>query len=442
MCVRLRPALGLIASVVVAGTAAAQGVNLADRVKPGDCFKYEIGLAVEGKLKVDRDGRPDTIPLSAKASHMFVERVEAVEGRGGVGKAVRHYAVAGSETNTGGEWGRRELAADRKLIVAQRTADGSLHFSPDGPLGRDELELVAEHFDTLVLPALLPGKAVNPGDTWPVGPEATQHACHFEGLIKGELVGKLTEAKDGAATFTITGTAEGVEAGAAVKVTVVAVGRFDTVSGRLTELRWEQTDDRGQGPASPASEVTAVITLKRIPLADDPKEVGADARAKLPADGTPPEALTKLRYTDPAGRFRFVYTRDWHVVGRTGDHLVLRLLDKGEFTAQATVTVWKKAAPGQHSAPAEFQEAVAKLPGWQAEQVLADTTLPADAGRWLYRLTARGRQDGLPVVQSFFLLAGPTGDQLAVSVVARAEKADQVGTRDLGLVSAIQFGPK
>ncbi|MFO0847096.1 MAG: hypothetical protein U0871_00860 [Gemmataceae bacterium] len=439
MRVRIRPALGLLALVATAGHAAAQGVNLTDPVKPGDCFKYEISLAVEGKLKVDRDGKPDAIPLAARAAHTFVERVEAVEARGGVGKALRHYATAGSESAVGAERGKRDLGADRKLIVAQRTADGSLHFSPDGPLGRDELELVAEHFDTLVLPALLPGKEVKPGDAWPVGPEATQHACHFEGLIKGDLAGKLTEVKDGAAAFTITGIAEGVETGAVVKVSVTAAGKFDVASGRITELKWEQTDDRGQGPASPASEVKAVISLKRTPLAEEPKELGPDARAKLPADGKPTDVLTQLRYADPAGRYQFVYARDWHVVGRTGDHLVLRLLDKGEFTAQATVTVWKKAAAGQHATPAEFQEAVAKLPGWQAEEVLADGPVSTDPGRWLYRLTARGRQDGLPVVQTFFLLAGSSGDQLAVTILARAEKAAQVGTRDLALTNAIEF---
>jgi hypothetical protein len=404
-------------------------VTLADEPKPGDCFRYELALTVDGKLKVERDGKPDAIPLKARAAHVFVERFEAP------GRALRHYSTAASESEVGFERSRRELAADRHLI-AVRSASGP--FSPDGPLTREELELVAEHFDTLALPGLLPGREVKPGETWAVDPETVRLACQFEAVAKADLTGKLGEVKDGVAAFAITGTAEGVEAGAGAKVTVNASGKYDVTVKRLTELTWEQTDDREQGPASPASEVKATLVLKRTAVAE-PKELAAEVRAKVPADAT--EAHTRLRYADPDGRFRFDYPREWKVVGRTRDHLVLRLVEKGEFTAQATFAVWKKADPGKHADPAEFKKALGQVPGWEPEEVLADAAVPAE-GRWLYRVTARGKQDGLPVVQAFYLLAGPGGDQIAVTVLARAEKAATVGARDLALVTAIEFPKK
>ena len=441
MTLRLRRWVGLFALLVAGGPAFAQ-VNLSEEVKPGDCFRYEITLSVDGKMKVDREGKLEAIPLKAKAAHTFLERVDSADARGGVGRSLRHYQSASSESEAGPDRNKRELSADRRLVVAQRTAEGSQHFSPDGPLYREELELVAEHFDTLCIPALLPGKELKPGDTWTVGPEATQHACLFGGLIKAALVGKLVEVKDGVALFEITGPAEGIEAGAHAKLTVSAKGKYDLAAKRLVELTWEQTDDRGQGPASPASEVKATIAVKRTPLAEEPKELSADARAKVPADGKVPELATLLRYADPDGRYQFTYPRDWHVVGRTRDHLVIRLLEKGEFVAQATVTTWKKADPGQHSNPEEFKKLLGQLPGWEPEQVLTDGAIPTDAGRWLYRISARGKQDGLAVIQTFYLLAGPAGDQLAVTVLARQEKAAKVGTRDLELVNAVEFPAK
>jgi hypothetical protein len=429
----------LVAALLTAPTAFAQAVHLADSVKAGDCFRYQITLNVAGKLKVERDGKPDPIPLKATASHAFVERIAATDALGGIGRALRHYSAAGSEGEVGSERRRRELAADRRLIVAQRAAVGSLHFSPDGPLTREELELVAEHFDTLCVPALVPGTDLKPGETWTLRPETTQAACLFEGLIKSELTGKLTEVKDGVAFFTITGTAEGVEAGAIAKVTVSATGKYDIAAKRVTELTWTQTDDRGQGPASPATEVKATITLKRTPLGAEPKELGEAARAKVPADGAVPERLTLLRYADPTGRYQFVYPRDWHIVGRTKEHLVLRLLDNGEFVAQVTLTSWKKAAPGQHASPEEFKKILAQLPGWAPDEILGDGVVPATAGRWLYRVAAKGKQDGLDVVQTFYLLAAPDGGQMAATVLARQEKAAKLGTRDLALVNAIEL---
>ena len=183
----------------------------------------------------------------------------------------------------------------------------------------------------------------------------------------------------------------------------------------------------------------ATITLKRTPLAEEPKELSAEVRAKVPADGQVPGLATLLRYADPDGRYQFTYPRDWHVVGRTRDHLVLRLLDKGEFVAQATVTTWKKADPGRHADPEEFKKLLGQLPGWQPEEV-ADRRADPDRRRPVaVPGDGRGKQDELAVVQTFYLLAGPAGDQLAVTVLARQEKAAKVGTRDLELVNAMEF---
>jgi hypothetical protein len=152
--------------------------------------------------------------------------------------------------------------------------------------------------------------------------------------------------------------------------------------------------------------------------------------------------MTALRYADPKGRYQFVYPRDWHITGQADPHLVLRLIDKGEFITQATVSVWKKAEPGKHATADEFKKLVAELPGWTVEQVIEDAELPTDAGRWLYRVTAVGKMQDLPVVQSFHLLAGPQGDQIVVTFAMKPEKVKAVGTRDAGLVNAIEFGAK
>lgn len=432
--------VGFITSCLVSASAFAQGVLLGEEIKPGDHFRYEIGLTVEGKMKVERNGRLDAIALRAKATHAFVERADAADARGGVGRVIRRYQTAASEAEVGAERSKRELGADRRLVVAQRTTEGALHYSPDGPLSRDELELVAEHFDTLCLAGLLPAKELKPGETWKVGDEAVQYACLFEGLLKADVAGKFVEVKDGVAVFTITGTAEGIESGAQAKVAITATGKFDPAAKRITELTWEQTDDRAQGPASPASEVKAVVTLKRTALAEEPKELAAEVRAKVPADGKVPPLLVHLRYADPEGRYQFVYPRDWHIVGRTKDHLVLRLLDKGEFAAQAAVTMWKKMEPGKHTEPGDFKKSLLQVPGWAVESILEEGVVPTEAGRWLYRVAAKGKQDGLPVVQTFHLLAGPNGDQVTVSVLVALEKAEKLGSRDVALVNAISFG--
>ena len=425
----------LLAVLLCSAPAFAQTVKLGEDLQPGEYHRYELELSVGGKLKI---GKAEGLPLRAEASHRFVERIEATDARGGAGKVIRHYDKAKSTTVVGGEKSARELAADRRLTFAGRTDSGTLHYSPLGPLSRDELELIAEHFDTMVLAGLLPNKEIKVGETWALVSEATQYACQFEGITKNELTGTLVSVEAGVARFTIAGKAEGVEAGAATKTAVLASGAFDLKSSRITELNWEQTDDRGQGPASPAAEVTATVKLTRAVLPEEPKELSIAVREKFPAGKVPPEA-TLLRHADPDGKYSFIYPREWVIVGRTDEHLVIRLVEKAEFIAQVTLSAWKKAEPGRHATAEEFKASFAKLPGWEPAETTEDGAVTAPAGHWLYKVGAKGKQNGTEVLQTFYLFAGPNGDQIAVTVVASPDKGGKTTAREGQLLGAIVF---
>lgn len=419
MPVRLAALLMVFA---VARPGLAQSVTLAETVKPGDSFRYAVDLDLTGQMTVLGDGgKPQPLALAAKARHRFAERAVA-------GGAVRQYAEAVASGVVAGEKSDRALPADRRTVVV-----GPAPYSPAGPLTRDELDLVTDHFDPACLPGLLPGRAVAVGDTWPVGNDAARVAGLFDALSKNALTGTLTAVADGIATFTVGGTADGIENGGPVALTISATGKFHLATSRVVELTWKQTDDRGQGPVSPAAKVEATITLKREVLGTPPAELAA-----VPAAGPSPELLA-LRHADPRGRYTLVYPREWHVTGQTDAHLVLRLLDRGEFVAQATVTAWRKAAAGKHDAPDEFKKALGGAAGWVVGRVTEDGERPTDGGRWVYRVAAEGKMDGVPAVQAFHLVAGPNGDQVVVTVAAPVEKAKALAGRDLGLVGGIRF---
>lgn len=424
--------------LVVGSPAFAQPVPLAEAAKPGDCSKYTIDLQLMGNLILTQEGGGrQPIKLEARGRHVFAERTLAVDG-GLPQKSARFYETATASATVGGERFDRSLPPDRRLVATHRGPDGLLCYSPAGPVTRDELDLVGEQFNPQCLPGLLPGRDVNPNDAWPIGDAAAQAAGQFDRLTKNALVGKLTGVTGGFATFAIEGTAEGTEAGGKVTLTVSAVGKFEIASRRVTELTWKQKDDRGESPVSPASQVEAIVTLRREALPAVPPELADAALAGIPPAAVPP-ALLNLRHADPKGRYTLTYPRDWHVTGQTDTHLILRLLDRGEFITQATVSLWKTVAAGQHSPPDEFKKAVAAVPGWTLTRVMEEGELPSPPGRWLYRLTAEGKMDNRPVVQTFYLLAGPTGDQLVVTVATRPEKVPAVAGRDLGLVNAIEF---
>jgi hypothetical protein len=430
----------VVVLLAVARLAAAQTYPLAEPVQAGDCCKLHLEMTLTGELKVVRDGKPVPLKLTAAAHHDFAERVLDVGKAGLAEKTARVYDRAQATIGVGDEHSERALRKERRLMVAQRHADQYVVYSPAGPLTREELELTAEHLDTLFLTGLLPGKPVAVGETWKVGNAVAQALCSFEGLTEQSLSCKLEEVKDNAARVSVTGTATGIELGAMVKLTVDATYRFDLAHRHLAELEWHQKDDREQGPASPATSVETATKLARSAI-DEPEDLTDVKLVSVPSGYDVPPPLLALDYTDAKARFNLSHGRDWQIVGQTDEHLVMRLMEQGDFVAQVTITPWTADANKKHMSADDFKEAMARTPGWEMEQELqaGEVPVPADDGRWIYRVSALGKMDGLDVMQNFYLVAGPDGKQVVLLFTLTPKKAQKLADRDLTMACSLDF---
>src|SRR5262249_52843267 len=157
----------------------AQSYTLSETPKAGECFRYHIEMTLAGELHIRQNGKIVPIKLEASATHEFPERI-LVPGAGGlVLKTARFYDKAQAAINAGGEKSERSLRADRRLSVAQRHKEQSSVYSPAGPLTREELDLIAEDFDTLSILGVLPAKPVAVDETWNVPNSVVQALCNF-----------------------------------------------------------------------------------------------------------------------------------------------------------------------------------------------------------------------------------------------------------------------
>ena len=422
--------------LAVVAQAGAQTYPLAESLKPGDCFRVVIEMKLSGDLRVRKPDGLVPLKIEASASHAFAERVLAVGTTGFVERMARVYDKASAVITVSGDRNERSLRPERNLIVAQRVGDQSLVYSPAGALRREELDVTSEHFDTLTLTGLLPGKNVAVGDTWKVANRVVQALCGFEGLSEQKLEGKLIEVKGDDAIFRASGPAGGIDQGAMVKLAVDATGHFDLKTKRLTAIEWKQSDDRDQGPVSPASQVQATTTLKRRPIAQ-PAALSDVALVSVPSDDKVPATLTQMDYRDPKNRFDLLYNREWQQVAQTKDHLVLRLMDRGDFIAQATIAPWERAAKGSHLPPAEFREAMEQTSGWEPSRELQSGEVPVAEGLWAYRLSTMGKLDGVEVMQNCFLVADKDGNQVIVTITMTPRQGEKLGARDLTLVGGL-----
>jgi hypothetical protein len=417
----------------------AQTYSLVETPKAGDCFRIHQDMTLSGEIRVLREGKPIPLKLTATAVHEFPERILRVGAHGLPQKSARIYETAKATITVAGDRSERTLRPERQLQVAQRDKDQGLLYCPAGPLTREELELTGEHFDTLDITGLLPGRAVSVGDTWKLSNAVVQALCNFEGLTAQDLTCKLESVKDGLATVSVAGSASGIDSGALSKQTITATCRFDLARHQVTALEWKQKDERDQGPVSPASTVEATTRLTRTAI-EQPRCLDDVALISVPEDA-PSASLLQLSYRDPKGRFALLYERQWQIVSETDAHVVLRLMDRGDFVAQATLTPWTPAEPGKHTDPEAFAAAMAQTPGWDQDSILKKEELKLEDGLWGYSISAVGQMDGLKVVQNFALVTSPSGAQVVLAFVMTEAQASKLGTRDLTMIRGISFKP-
>ena len=424
-------AVGLVG---LTAEARADTYPLAENVQIGDCFRVQIDMKLNGELRVQKLDKTDTLELKADARHEYPERVLNVGKDGVPDKTVRVYETAKATISVSGSPSERTLRNERRLCVAQRYKEEGLVYSPAGTLTRAEVDLTSEHFDSLTVVGLLPGKAVAVGDTWKIANTVAQALGGFEGVTEHTLTGKLDEIKADAAYFTVSGSTTGIDQGAIVKSEVTAKCQFDLKAKRLVAVEWTQKDKRDAGPVSPATTTTTTNTLKRMPI-EQPDKLSDVAIVSVPDSFTPPATLTNIELSDPKGRYEMVHRREWHMVSATEEHQVLRLMDHGDFIAQATITPWTAADKGKHLSEDDFKAAMYESPGFELKKELQAGEVPSEQKeRWVYRLSALGELEGVEVMQNCYLLAGPNGEQVVVTFTMTPKQADKLGASDLSFV--------
>ena len=87
----------------------------------------------------------------------------------------------------------------------------------------------------------------------------------------------------------------------------------------------------------------------------------------------------------------------------------------------------------------ECKEAMANIPGWEPEKELQAEPVKTIDSHWVYRISALGKLDETEVMQNYYLIAGPDGDQLVMLFLMTPKQVDRLGSRDLSLVGGVDF---
>ena len=243
--------LSIVVLALAAPLASAQSIFLGENNLRDACFQNELTMLLKGTVTVQQNNQPATFPRSADAVHRYVERVLDVKD-GQAERAARLYNSADAVLVDGTDKFNLALKANHTLLVAHRVKDQLIVYHPIDALTREEMEITS-HFDTLAVPGLLPRRETKVGDTWQVPRDVMLALVDFDAIEKADVTGKLEKIDGDLAYISFRGLVQGIDMAAAVTVMVKdSTAAFSIKQNRIVRLDWRVTDQRQQGPVSPA----------------------------------------------------------------------------------------------------------------------------------------------------------------------------------------------
>lgn len=435
----LRLSLAVLAGLTYAPLAAAETFPLIEDAASGRTFSVAADVTADGTFEFqspEQGAKPVEHPVTMKAGFKFVERRLPPAGRDEAAfRTLRLYEQASSEIRVGGHVSSPALRKTRYKVVARATREGVSAYSPDGPLTANEIELIPFPGDSLILPALLPGRPVAVGESWEPPSWVAPALAGADLAIDHKLTCRLDAVRDGRATVTLDGKVQGASKGANSETTLSGQLTYDLKFGAITDAEITQKETRAIGPLSPGMKLTLTSAVRRNVL---PPDAGiADQVAEAVPLETSADSL-RVEYAAPFG-VSLAGDRDWQLFHQTGQLLILRLLDRGGLIAQCNLAPAPTVKPGERTPEPQFQEDIRRSLGEQLTEIVSaeEVKTPGDAA--IYRVTAAGKVKETERVWRYYLVTAPDGRQAAFVFTVEPTNLRRLDDRDLKLVTSLRF---
>ena len=418
---------------------AAETYSLEEKPTDERTFSVASQLQVKGQLQTSiGGGKAIGLKLRADAGFQFRERRLTGTGRDAQSlRSIRYYDTAAATIKVNDQSTRMQLNPRRRMVVAHGKREGPLLYSPSGALNYEQLELLRTPGDSLSIQGLLPASEVEVGQEWHPPSWAIQMLTATDAVLKHELVCRLESVESAVAKVSFSGKIEGAIAGAATNISIEGQYQYSFDQKCMTHIKLTQTEKRSVGTVSPGMDVTATVVVTRMP--DSVTTMfNENVLAKIPFE--PASDHLKLQL-DPPWRFRFFYNRNWHVFHQTREVAVLRLLDKGSLIAQCNVSPIPAAAAGKHTPEEQFQSDIFSALGDKLKSITKAEQVKTDNGLYLFRVTAIGEAEGIPMHWFYHLCAAPSGQQAAFAFSVETKMLERFAQHDIDLVKSVRFLP-
>ncbi|HVX60662.1 MAG TPA: hypothetical protein VHC19_08670 [Pirellulales bacterium] len=430
---------GLLPALTVAG--AEKSYTLRSSRKTGDVTKVQVEMEVGGELKVVAEGKVKPLKMSVKGKLAYEEKLlDASSSDDGIRlRSARHYDLADADIKIEEGDGKPKLREERRLIVVDATPAQTVLFSPQGPLTREELDLVDVPANSLWIEQLLPTKPVSIGSRWTYSDSLAASLLGLDAVSQSDVSSELKTIDDKNARFEFAGKVHGAVGGVATEIEVKGKCRYDRKQRRVAWVGLLIKENRSIGHVSTGLNVVARMQVHLAPGRQS-EHLPDSALQSLPTDASALPISLECRH--PAGKFSFQHARGWHVMSDLSDVITMRYVDRGEVVAQCNISALADQDPGKRTALGKFQQDIERSLDKDFGQFIQASESVTSNGHVIYRVVAEGTVSELPIQWRYYLVSDDQGRQVVFAYTLEKDLAAQLGDADQELVSSLEFAAR
>lgn len=446
----LRQRLPLVLALIVAaafarplrGAEATSGpaYDLTARLKPGDVANISATLDVGGELILPAkpDAEETKMPLNVTAKMTYVEQILAWSAdSAAASRSIRRYSDAGATIKTDNSGIERSLPADRRVIVAEVSGQGAALGGLDGPLKREEFDLIDIEGNTLALDRLLPGKSLREGEGWDHDAAVMGALLGMDHVAVCEVRSVVTGEANRQVQIRMAGTVQGTVDGAAAELELRAAYLYHLDRGRITKFNLAIKQNCKAGDVTSGLDVVAKLSLILAPVAGASSSFDA-ATLKQAADMKPAD-LRALVVDAPERGYRFRHDNSWFVVNQQRELMSLRLLDEGEFLAHCNVVTSPPRPVDKPKTLPDFEKEVCDALGDKVGKVAAATEWTAPTGCRCLGVFVDGTVNDVEMQWRYYHISGTDLPQVTLSVTVEQAVLERFADADRPLVDSLEL---
>ncbi|QGJ70117.1 Hypothetical protein PBC10988_18060 [Planctomycetales bacterium 10988] len=373
-------------------------------IQPQETTRVKLMLEVGGKLKLaDMKNRSiDPIDMSVVANLNYEEQWQLGDPHQvGGQRTIRYYQDPDATIKVGTGRVIPFLREDRRLIVSDRSVEGKpVLFSPQGPLTRDELDLLEVPCNTMALYTLLPEESQKIGDSWQAPADSWGAVLSLDAVSQSDVKSTLTEVSESEAIVDSQGVIDAAIGGVATEMEIESKCHFDLKSKRIKHFGLVIREKRSIGHVAPGLEVVARLRIALSPI--DKSDYLNDKRLEG-VQTDPHPAVTMLVYEQP-GQYFFFHPRDWYLLENDSQNVVLRLVRRGDLMAQCNIRAAKVGEDAPEPTMKNFQKQVQQVLGDQFEKFIDAGQVPHEVDYNILRLEVAGTASNLPIRWIYYLV--------------------------------------